>query len=79
MCISIDDKDVVLATCNKDDTNQHFNIDKSQFSDKLNTICHTEKKTNGVPHCIKKNRKKVIVAPLEKTNDFGWTMRKTYR
>ena len=79
MCISIDDKDVVLATCNKDDTNQHFNIDKSQFSDKLNTICHAEKKTNGVPHCIKKNRKNVIVAPLEKTKDFGWTMRKTYR
>lgn len=79
MCISIDDKDVVLATCNKDDTNQHFNIDKSQFSDKLNTICHTEKKTNGVPHCIKKNRKNVNIAPLEKTKDFGWTMRKTYR
>ncbi len=79
MCISIDDKDVVLATCNKDDTKQHFNIDKSQFSNKLSTICHAEKKTNGVPHCIKKNRKNVIAAPLEKTNDFGWTMRKTYR
>jgi len=79
MCISMDEKDVSLAKCNKDDTNQHFNIEKSEFSDKLDTICHTEKKTNGTPHCLKKKGKNIIVAPLEKTNDFGWTMRKTYR
>lgn len=79
MCISIDDKDVQLAKCNKDDTNQHFNIETSEVSNKLKTICHTEKKTGGVPHCIKKDGKKIVVAPLENTRDFGFTMRKTYR
>lgn len=79
MCMSIEDKDVQLAKCNKDDTNQHFNIETSKVSDKLKTICHTEKKTGGVPHCIKKDGKNIIVAPLENTRDFGFTMRKTYR
>lgn len=79
MCISIDKKDVLLAKCNKYDINQHFNIETSKVSDKLKTICHTEKKASGVPHCIKKDGKKIIVAPLDDTRDFGWTTRKTYR
>tara|TARA_Y100000389_G_C17469368_1_gene528860 strand:- start:179 stop:1384 length:1206 start_codon:yes stop_codon:yes gene_type:complete len=79
MCLSVNDKDVLFAKCNKDDTNQHFVIETAKVSNKLKTICQFNNKTGGVPHCIKKDGKKIVVEPLdENLREFGWRLRKTY-